>query len=170
MEAAERLVAAIASHVVKVMGDGGGNPDLLDLRYLLDLAQEMEGSTESEIRERARARERFRDAEHAREIFDGLERRGCIRRVPQPRTSEVGRTPSPRIEIHPSLRGSDVSDKPPSEPPQSNKSNKSEGGLPPGHDSDGLTGEGRQYVRDEREELQVEESLVEVPGLLEVDR
>jgi len=110
MEGAERLVAAIATHVVKVLGAGGAEPS--DPEYLLGLCVEMEGCTESEIRERARARTRFRDVEHARTIFDDLEERGCIRRLPQERTAKVGRDPSPRIAIHESLKGSDISEKP----------------------------------------------------------
>ena len=80
MESAEQLIAAISTHVVKVTGVAGADPALSDLCYLLDRAVEMDGSTESDIREKARARQSFRDAEHARALFDELVRRGCVRR------------------------------------------------------------------------------------------
>jgi len=164
MEAAEALVTAIATHVVKVTGNAGGDPELADLRYLLALAVEMEGETESNIRERARARQQFRDAEHFRRIFDLLEARGCIRRVPQPRNASTGRDPSPWVEIHPALKASDLSDEPPSEDRQGNKSDKSEASPiprmkpePPANLWEGgpaepeeLSEEDRQYLEDER--------------------
>ena len=145
MKAAERLIAAIATHVVKVTGDAGADPQLSDLRYLLERAVEMEGSTESDIRERVRARQSFRDAEHARKMFDELERRGCIRRIPQDRVEGPGRDPSPRIEVHPTLRGSDFSDKSQFTALSGNKSDKSEG------DVEELSEEDRQYLEDKRD-------------------
>ena len=150
MESAERLIAAIATHVVKVTGDAGADPMRSDLRYLLDRAVEMEGSTESDIREKVRARQSFRSAEHSQKMFDELERRGCIRRIPQERALGPGRNPSPRIEINPTLRGSDFSDKRQSTP---YKGNKSEGGV----------GEDENYERIEREAIQAESDSQEVP-------
>ena len=133
MESAERLISAISTHVVKVTGDAGEDPVLSDLRYLLEKAVEMEGSTESDVREKARARQSFRDVKYAQKMFDELERRGFIRRIPQERVPGPGREPSPRIEINPHyLRGSDFSDKRRftlSSDNKSDKSEKSEGGV-----------------------------------------
>ena len=87
----------------------------------------MEESTESEIREKARARNSFRDAKHAKKMFDELVHCGFIRRIPQDRIEGGGRDPSPRIEINPHVRGSDLSDKRGLRLPTGNKSDKSEG-------------------------------------------
>ena len=120
---------------------------LSDLRYLLDRVVEIEGtSTESDIREKARARQSFQDAEHARKMFDELERRGCIRRIPRERVPGPGRNPSPWIEAHPALRGPDFSDKRQFTPHTPNRSDKSEGGA----------GEYENYERLEREAIQAE--------------
>jgi hypothetical protein len=126
MEAAERLISAIGTHVVKVIGDAGGDPRLEDLRYLLGLAVDMAGNTQSEVRERARARDQFRDADYANELFDQLEKRGCIRRVPQEKNPGPGRDPSPVIEVHPDLLTSDKSEKSPPLALGGNRSDKSE--------------------------------------------
>ena len=158
MEAAERLVAAIATHVVRVTGDAGADPQLSELRYLMERAVEMEGSTESDIREKARARQSFRDAEHARKMFDELERRGCIRRIHQERGDGPGRDPSPRIEVHPTLQGSDKSDKRHRTLMTANKSDKSEVGV------DELSDEDRLYLEDERAGM-AQEDLEPVPDL-----
>ena len=128
MEAAERLVAAISTHVVKVIGDAGGDAWLNDLRYLLDRAIEMAGSTESDIRERARARQSFRNAEYTRAVFDELERRCCIRRILKECTPGPGRKPSPLIEVHPDLVDSDFSDQSSSRASTGNESEYSEVG------------------------------------------
>ena len=130
MESAERLISAISTHVVKVTGDAHADPRFSDLRYLMEKAVEMDGSTESDIRERARGRQSFRDADHARKMFDELEQRGFIRRNSQERVEGAGRNPSPRIEINPNyLRGSDLSDESYHTLSTDNKSDKSEGGL-----------------------------------------
>ena len=141
MESAERLIAAISTHVVKVTGDAGKGPVLSDLLYLMERVEEMEGSTESDIRERARARQSFRKAGHAKKMFDELARCGFIRRVPQARVEGPGRDPSPRIEINPTLRGSVVSDK---SQLTAFTSNKSEGGV------EKLSEKDRQYLDAER--------------------
>ena len=167
MEAAERLIAAISTHVVKVIGDAGGDRKMLDLAYLLDLCITMTGSTESEIRERARGRKVFRDAEHAHDRFDDLERRGCIRRVPQARTSRAGRDPSPLIEVHPTLGGSDLSDLSEQSAPETQRGNKSDKSEGPedSHDNpdlavepEELDEEDRRYIEDERAGMQAEEA------------
>ena len=128
MEFAERLIAAISTHVVNVTGDSGADPQLSDVLYLMQRAEEMGGSTESEIREKARARKSFRDAKHAGKMFDELERCGFLRRIPQELLPGPGQNPSPRIEINPNLRGSDKSDKSPPPLYADNKSDKSEAG------------------------------------------
>ncbi len=110
MESAVRLIQAIAPHVVKVTGAAETNPWLDDLRYLLDRAVEMHGHTESDIREKARARKVFRDAQVAKNAFDALEKRHCLRRVTRDRKPGPGNNPSPIIEVHPALRASDESD------------------------------------------------------------
>jgi hypothetical protein len=165
MKSAERLISAISTHVVKVTGDAGADPHLSELRYLMDRAVEMvdravemEGSTESNIREKARARLCFRDAEYARKLFDELVRRGCIRRIHQERGEGPGRDPSPRIEIHPTLRGSDKSDKNHSTINTGIKSDKSEVGV------EGLSAEDCRYLEDERAGL-AQEDLEPVPDL-----
>ena len=165
MESAERLVAAISTHVVKVIGDTGGDPKMLDLSYLLDLCVTMAGSTESEIRERARGRKVFRDAKYARERFDDLQSRRCIRRVLQTRSSGAGRDPSPLIEVHPALTGSDLSDLSEESVPEthwSNKSDKSEGPEDSHDDPDlavepeELDDEDLRYLEAERAGMQTE--------------
>jgi len=126
MEAAERLISAISTHVVKVLGNAGCDPKMDDLRYLLGLAKESNGDTESEIRERARAREVFRDAEYAGELFDELEKRGCVRRIPREKKPGPGRNPSPLIEVHPGLLPSDKSELSPPGAISGDKSERSE--------------------------------------------
>ena len=152
MESAERLISAISTHVVKVTGNAGEDPVLSDLLYLMERAVEMEGSTESDIREKARARQSFRSAKHAQNMFGELERCGFIRRIPQERVSSPGRKPSPRIEINPTLRGSDFSDKRQFTNHTSNKSDKSEGGV------EELSEKDRQYLDAERAGIQMEEA------------
>ena len=112
----------------------------------------MEGSTESDIREKARARQSFRSAKYAQNMFGELERCGFIRRIPQERVSSPGRKPSPRIEINPTLRGSDFSDKRQFTNHTSNKSDKSEGGV------EELSEKDRQYLDAERAGIQMEEA------------
>ena len=129
MESAERLIAAISTHVVKVTGDAGVDPMMSDLLYLWERAVEMEGSTESDIRDKARARQSFRDAGYSKKMFDELEQRGFIRRVPQPFAPGPGRPPSPRIEINPNVRGSNLSNLFSVTPQTSNKLEKLEGGA-----------------------------------------
>ena len=128
MESAERLIAAISTHVVKVTGNAGGDSQLSNLLYLMERVEEMESSTESDIREKARARKSFQDAKYAKKMFDELERYGFIRRIPQERVPGPGRKPSPFIEMNPALKGSDFSDKSQFLTITSNKSEKSEGG------------------------------------------
>ena len=163
MESAERLITAISTHVVKVIGDAGADPLLSDLLYLWERAVEMEGSTESDIREKARARQSFRDAEYARKIFDELEAHGLIRRIPQERGQGPGHPPSPRIETNPRLRGSDLSDLFGVAPPTDNKSDKSEGGV------EELSEEDPQYLDDEQAGIQAESIPVSefLEGLVE---
>ena len=153
MKSAERLIAAISTHVVKVTGNAGEDAVLSDLLYLMERVEEMEGRTESEIREKARARERFRTAGHAKKMFDELERCGFIRRIPQERVSGPGRHPSPWIELNPTLRGSDFSDKRRFTDFTANKSEKSEGGA----------GEDANYERLEREAIQAESASQDAP-------
>ena len=153
MESAERLIAAIATHVVKVTGDADADSMLSDLRYLLDRVVEIEGSTESNIREKARARQSFRDAKYAEKMFDELEQRGFIRRIPQERVEGGGRNPSPWIEVNPNyLRGSDLSDKSHRTLSNGNRSEKSEGS------EQELSEEDRQYLDAERAGMQMEDT------------
>ena len=143
MESAEQLISAISTHIVKVTGDARADPVLSDLRYLMKRVEEMEGSTESEIREKARARNNFRDAKHAKKMFDELVQCGFIRRIPQDRIEDGGRDPSPRIEINPHVRGSELSDKRGLRLPTGNKSEKSAGGEKKDEGKDG-DGNGRE--------------------------
>jgi len=167
MESAERLIAAISTHVVKVTGNAVEEPVLSDLLYLMERVQEMEGGTESEIREKARARGRFRTVGNAKKMFDELERCGFIRRISQERVSGPGRNPSPRIEMNPTLRGSDFSDKRQFTDFAANKSEKSEGGAgtlvdkmdaqPENESEGGVEGpsaEDRRFLEAERDESQ----------------
>lgn len=112
MESAERLIAAISTHVVKVIGDAGADDRTVDLRYLLDRCIECDGETESDIQERARARTVFREnPEYTKELLSELQERGCIRRFAQARRAKTGRPPSKIVEVHPSLKSSDKSEK-----------------------------------------------------------
>jgi len=153
MESAERLISVISTHVVKVTGDAGADPMLSDLRYLLERVVEMEGSTESDIREKARARQSFRNALHAQRMFDELEQRGFIRRILRERVEGPGRNPSPCIEVNPNyLRDSDLSDKSHQRLSTGNRSEKSDGGA------EELSEEDRQYLADERASIHMKEA------------
>jgi hypothetical protein len=153
MESAERLISVISTHVVKVTGDAGADPMLSDLRYLLERVVEMEGSTESDIREKARARQSFRNALHAQRMFDELEQRGFIRRILRERVEGPGRNPSPCIEVNPNyLRDSDLSDKSHQRLSAGNRSEKSDGGA------EELSEEDRQYLADERASIHMKEA------------
>lgn len=112
MESAERLIAAISTHVVKVIGDAGADDRTVDLRYLLDRCIEVDGGTESDLQEKVRARMVFREnPEYTKKLVSELQERGCIRRYAQARRAGPGRPPSDIIEVHPSLKSSDKSEK-----------------------------------------------------------
>ena len=104
MRGAVRLVGGLASHALAVLHGLDADPRTEALRYLIRRLQELPvGTTETELRDSARRHRFIENAEDLADLLDELERRGCVRRVPQPRTPGAGRHPSPKLELNPRL-------------------------------------------------------------------
>jgi hypothetical protein len=101
-----RLVRALTTHALHVLGTTGMDAETADLVYLLRRIREIPiGSTVRDLHVAVQGRANIRKADspsdYLAELLDGLVERGCIRLVPQQSTG--GRPPSPVIELHPSL-------------------------------------------------------------------
>ena len=179
MESGVRICRALTTHAMHVYGEMEMDRRTSDLRYLLRRLQELpEGTTETELRRAVQGRTSIVGAEDVADLVDDLETRGCVRRVARLQDGP-GRPSSPTLELHPSLCTdiAEIAKTPREEGNESDSRNirNTHAGAPPeqlpgGMDPEELTEEDRQYLRDEREGMQVEEPPVEVPGLLEVDR
>jgi len=108
---AVRLMRALATHALHVLGGLGIDRRNALAQYVLGRAQELpEGSTLRDLWQATKRKSEIETMEDLREVVDELEERGCIR-LRHARRDGPGRPPSPTIEIHPSLRKS--TDNPP---------------------------------------------------------
>lgn len=104
MGAAIRIVEAVASHVVKVIGDAGGDPVEREARYVLERAQTLPEGKRT-LRDLLRAcdgRKTIKTMDDLNLVVDALVELGCIQVLNSPSTG--GRPPSPSFELHPDIR------------------------------------------------------------------
>jgi hypothetical protein len=101
MESAVRMMRALLTHALAVLGPADARSQLLD--YVLHRAVELpDGSTLRDLYERTKGRSAIESMEDLRPLVDELVERGCVRL--RERASTGGRPPSPVIQIHPALR------------------------------------------------------------------
>jgi replicative DNA helicase len=107
MDGGARLMHALATHALHVLGAAGMDERVADQQYVLRRTRELpEGRTVRDVFMATRSRPTIAEAEapvdYLADLLDALVGRGCVRLVPQPSTG--GRPPSPVVELHPSLR------------------------------------------------------------------
>ena len=107
MDGAGRLVKALTTHALHVLGSAGMDAHTADLVYLLRRIRELPlGSTVRDLHVAVQGRSSIATAdspgEYLADLLDGLVERGCIRLAPVQRDGP-GRPPSPVIELHPTL-------------------------------------------------------------------
>jgi hypothetical protein len=112
MENAVRLVRALSTHALTVLGGIGIDPRLELLGYVLSRAQDLVenppaeeegGASLRNLGQATRGRSETQKTEELRKLVDQLDGMGCLRLVPV-RREGAGQPASPKIEIHPRLR------------------------------------------------------------------
>lgn len=116
LEGAIRLLRALGSHALAVLsGDLGMDSRMRLLRYVLQRAvavvrrmrEAQEEATERELFRACQGHASINEMSDLRPLIGALEERGCLRLVRRPSTG--GRTPSPRLEVHPVILDQEVS-------------------------------------------------------------
>lgn len=105
MKSAVRLMNALTTHALAVLGAMDADEHTTDLVYLLDRASELPvGSTLRDLTRAVQGRRTVKGVKGVRTLLDELTERGCVRLIDQVRKKDKGREPSPIVELHPALR------------------------------------------------------------------
>jgi hypothetical protein len=107
MDGGVRLVEALTTHALHVLGTAGMDARTADLVYLLRRTRDLPAdSTVRDLHVAVQGRASIAEADSPRDylaaLLDGLVERGCIRLAAVQRDGP-GRPPSPVIELHPAL-------------------------------------------------------------------
>lgn len=104
MENGVRIVRALASHALAVLGGMGMNEHTALLQYVLRRACDLPEEDKSlrDLYEKTKGRSEIESMEDLSAFVESLIERGCIRLCEINRKGP-GRPPSPKIEIHPAL-------------------------------------------------------------------
>ena len=177
MESGVAITRALTTHALAIYEELEADPHSSNLRYLLRRLKELpEGVTEAEFRSSVQGRASIRGADEVGELVSDLEARGCLRRIHSPPTGGPGRPRSQVLELHPSLRtdGAKIAkilSEGACEAPKRdfrnfrtlNAATAAEADSLPVSEPEALTDADRQYLRDEREGMQMEEPTSQTP-------
>lgn len=102
MDGGIRLLQALATHALKVLGEAGMDERTALLTYVLGRAKTLpEGSSLRDLFEACRGKTGIDDMADLAPLVAKLEDRGCLRLVSLPPREGPGRPPSPTVELHP---------------------------------------------------------------------
>jgi replicative DNA helicase len=104
MDGGIRLLRALSTHAMKVLGEAGMDEQTSLLAYALGRAKTLpEGSSLRDLFEACRGKAEIDDMADLAPLVAKLEDRGCLRLVSPPSREGPGRPPSPTVELHPNI-------------------------------------------------------------------